>query len=52
MVPVACGKIEAAIALVIHWLTLSPTTPTEKIAAALVAGSHALLDALAPRTDR
>jgi AcrR family transcriptional regulator len=45
---IATQLAEAEIALVIHWLTLSPTTPTQTIATALVSTVRAMLEALAP----
>ena len=45
---IAAQLAEAEIALVAQWLTASPTTPVETIAAALTSTIRAMLDALAP----
>ncbi len=45
---IATQLAETEIALVMHWLTLSPTTPVETIATALVSTVQAMLEALAP----
>jgi AcrR family transcriptional regulator len=49
---IAAQLAEAEIALVIHWLTVSPTTPIETIATALISTVQAMLEALAPSINR
>lgn len=48
---IATQLAEAEVALVTHWLTVSPTTPIETIATALISTVQAMLEALAPRAD-